>query len=127
MSALEVIRADIPDFPGCEGEMECRLSDEQVRSYVGERLAALDSQQLSADEKQLYDTVLYRSEFMNQEAFRIFDENRDESRITAVLDADAALIAASKLLDASGEKTGDALKAINEAFDKRDAAMLSPP
>lgn len=126
MSALEVIRTDIPDFPGCEGEMECRLSDEQVRSYVGERLASLDVQQLSAEERQLYDTVLYRSEFMNQEAFRIFDENRDENRIAAVLDADAGLIAAAKKLDASG-KAGDALKAINEAFDKRDAAMLSPP
>lgn len=127
MSALEVIRADIPEFPGCEGETECRLSDEQVRSYVGERLAEVDVQQLSAGEKQLYDKVLYRSEFMNQEAFRIFDENRDENRIAAVLDADAGLIAAAKLLDTSGGKTGDALKAINEAFDKRDAAMLSPP
>ena len=127
MSALEVIRADIPDFPGCEGEMECRLSDEQVRSYVGERLAALDAGQLAAEEKQLYDRVLYRSEFMNQEAFRIFDENRVEKRIAAVLDADAALIAAAKMLDASGGKTGDALKAINDAFDKRDAVMLSPP
>ena len=127
MSALEVIRADIPDFPGCEGEMECRLSDEQVRSYVGERLAALDVSQLSAEDKQLYDRALYRSEFMNQEAFRIFDENRVEKRIAAVLDADAALIAAAKMLDASGGKTGDALKAINDAFDKRDAVMLSPP
>ena len=127
MSALEVIRADIPDFPGCEGEMECRLSDEQVRSYVGERLSGLDVQPLSAEEKQLYDRVLFRSEFMHQEAFRIFDENRDEKRIAAVLDADSALIAAAKLLDASGGKLGDALKAINEAFDRRDAAMLAPP
>lgn len=127
MSALEVIRGDIPDFPGCEGEMECRLSDEQVRSYVGERLAALDVQQLPAEEKQLYDRVLYRSEFMNQEAFRIFDENRDDKRIEAVLDADAALIAAAKPLDAPGSQIGEALKAINEAFDRRDAAMLSPP
>jgi hypothetical protein len=127
MSALEVIRTDIPDFPGCEGEMECRLSDEQVRSYVGERLAGLDIQQLPAEEKQLYDQVLFRSEFMNQEAFRIFDENRDEKRIAVVLDADACLIAAAKMLDAPGGQLGDALKAINEAFDKRDAAMLSPP
>ena len=127
MSALEVIRGDIPDFPGCEGEMECRLSDEQVRSYVGERLAGLDVEQMSAEEKQLYDRVLFRSEFMNQEAFRIFDENRDDKRIASVLDADAALIAAAKMLDAPGGKFGDAFKAINDAFDRRDAAMLSPP
>ncbi len=123
MNAIEEIRADIPDFPGCEGEEECRASDEQVRSYVGERLAALPADKLSEDEKSLFDTVLYRCEFMNQEAFRIFDEDRTENRISAVLEADAALIAAAKKLDPSGPP-GDALKAINEAFDRRDAAML---
>lgn len=127
MNALEEIRKDIPDFPGCEGEMECRLSDEQVRSYVGERLAGLAEDQLSAEEKELFDRVIFRSEFMNQEAFRIFDENRDDKRIAAVLDADAALIAAAKPLDAPGGKLADALKAINDAFDRRDAAMLAPP
>ena len=121
MSALEDIRADIPDFPGCEGEAECRTSDEQVRSYVGERLAALPADGLSGEDKNLYDSVLYRCEFMNQEAFRIFDEDRNEDRISAVLEADAALIAAAKSLDSG--KTGDALKAIAEAFDRRDAAM----
>jgi hypothetical protein len=123
MSSLDEIRAEIPDFPGCEGEMECRTSDEQVRSYVGERLAAIPADGLSPDDKTLYDNVLFRCEFMNQEAFRIFDEDRNENRIAAVLGADAALIAAAKMLDASGVKAGDALKAISEAFDRRDAAM----
>src|SRR5581483_772462 len=122
MSAMDQIRADIPDFPGCEGEEECRASDEQVRSYVGERLAALPLDGLSDDDKSLYENVLFRCEFMNQEAFRIFDEDRNENRVSAVLDADAVLIAAAKKLDASGPP-GDALKAINEAFDRRDAAM----
>jgi hypothetical protein len=123
MNAIEEIRADIPDFPGCEGEEECRASDEQVRSYVGERLAALPVDKLSDDEKALFEGVLFRCEFMNQEAFRIFDEDRNENRISAVLEADAALIAAAKKLDPSGPP-GDALKAINDAFDRRDAAML---
>ncbi len=123
MNAIEEIRADIPDFPGCEGEEECRASDEQVRSYVGERLTALPLDRLSADEKALYDGVLFRCEFMNQKAFRIFDEDRSENRIKAVLEADAALIAAAKKLDPSGPPV-DALKAINDAFDRRDAAML---
>ena len=85
MNAIEEIRADIPDFPGCEGEEECRLSDEQVRSYVGERLAALPVDQFSEADKSLYEKVLFRCEFMNQEAFRIFDEDRNEDRINAVL------------------------------------------
>jgi len=123
MSSLDEIRAEIPDFPGCEGEMECRTSDEQVRSYVGERLAALPPDALSPEDKTLYDNVLFRCEFMNQDAFRIFDEDRNEKRIETVLAADAALVAAAKMLDASGAKTGDALKAISEAFDRRDAAM----
>lgn len=123
MNAMDEIRADIPDFPGCEGEEECRASDEQVRSYVGERLAAFSPDSLSEADKALYEGVLYRCEFMNQEAFRIFDEDRNENRIRAVLEADAALIAAAKKLDPSGP-SGDALKAINDAFDRRDAAML---
>ncbi len=122
MNALEEIRAEIPHFPGCEGETECRLSDEQVRSYVGERLAALPVDQLSQDDKSFYENVLLRCEFFNQEAFRVFDEDRNENRINAVLDADAALIAAAKTLDLS--KPGEGLKAINDAFDRRDAAML---
>ena len=59
---------------------------------------------------------------MNQEAFRIFDEDRNEDRINAVLQADAALIAAAKALDPSAPSNG--LEAIDEAFDRRDAAML---
>lgn len=102
--------------------MECRLSDEQVRSYVGERLAAQPVDKLSADEKALFDSVLFRCEFFNQEAFRIFDEDRTEDRINAVLAADAALIAAAKTLDPS--KPGEGLKAVSDAFDRRDAAML---
>jgi hypothetical protein len=121
MSALDEIKAEIPDFPGCEGEQECRTSDEQVRSYVGERLAMLSTDGFSDDEKALYDSAMLRCEFMNQEAFKIFDEDRNEDRINAVLDADAALIAAAKTLDSA--KAGDALKAIGEAFDRRDAAM----
>ncbi|HEX5274579.1 MAG TPA: hypothetical protein VFW34_04825 [Candidatus Rubrimentiphilum sp.] len=123
MNAIEEIRADIPDFPGCDGEEECRLSDEQVRSYVGERLAAISPDALSDADKALYEGVLFRCQFMNQEAFRIFDEDRTEDRIKSVLQADAALIAAAKKLDPSGPP-GDALKAINDAFDYRDAAML---
>ena len=121
MSALDDIKAEIPDFPGCEGEEECRRSDEQVRSYVGERLAALDGK-VPAEQKALYDALLMRCEFMNQEAFKIFDEDRNETRIAAVIEADAALVAAAKPLDANAN-LGDALNAIRDALDRRDAAM----
>jgi hypothetical protein len=106
--------------------MECRLSDEQVRSYVGERLASIDGSALSPDEKTLYDSLMFRSEFMNQEAFRIFDEDCNENRITAVIEADAALVAAAKNLNSTDGKLGDTFKAIGEAFDRRDAAMSQP-
>ena len=121
MSALDDIKAEIPDFPGCEGEEECRRSDEEVRSYVGERLAALDGK-VPAEQKELYEALLLRCEFMNQEAFKIFDEDRNEARIAAVIDADAALVAAAKPLDANAN-IGEALNAIRDALDRRDAAM----
>lgn len=121
MSALDDIKAEIPDFPGCEGEEECRRSDEEVRSYVGERLAALGGN-VPAEQKDVYEALLLRCEFMNQEAFKIFDEDRSEQRIAAVLDADAAVIKAAKPLDKSAN-LGETLAAIRDALDRRDAAM----
>src|SRR5947209_4336878 len=121
--ALERIRAEISEFPGCDGETECRLSDEQVRSYVGERLAALQNADFSQEQRDLYERVLFRCEFMNQQAFRLFDEHRSDQRISAVLEADAELVEVAKNLGSDSNR-GGVLQKLEAAFNKRDAAMM---
>lgn len=123
MDAVEQIRAEIPDFPGCDSENECRLSDEQVRAYAGERLALVDREKLPATVGDLYDQLLFRCEFTNQDAFRVFAEDRSGSRVAAVLGADAAMVAAAKQIDSNAEGIAEKLKALSDAFDRRDAAM----
>ena len=127
MDAVEQIRAEIPDFPGCDNENECRLSDEQVRAYAGERLATIDREKLSAELSDVYEKLLFRCEFMNQDAFRVFAEDRSGNRVAAVLDADAAMVAAAKAIDSNAEGIADKFKALAEAFDRRDAAMKQGP
>lgn len=123
MDAVEQIRAEIPDFPGCESENECRLSDEQIRAYAGERLARVDREKLPAELRDVYEKLIFRCEFMNQEAFRVFAEDRSGSRVAAVLDADAAMVAAAKQIDSNADGLGEKFKALADAFDRRDAAM----
>ncbi len=71
MDALSQIKALISDFAGYAGDEQRRLADEQIRAYVGERLAALPGAHLDAlgpDQRARYDRVLLLCEFMNQAA-----------------------------------------------------------
>lgn len=125
MDALERIRAIIEDFAGYAEELARRLSDEQVRGYVGEILADLSATQienLTGDQRSGYERVLLRCEFINQDAFRVFDQDPRPDRIAATLDADVRLLeAAAELREV--QAVTEMLAALNDAFDKRDAAM----
>ncbi len=127
MGALETIRSLIPDFAGYEDIEKRRVADEEVRAFVGERLAELAEalvESFSPEERALYDRVLLRSEFLNQPAFRVFEDKPTPERINALLEADAELLAAAQDLEnANRENIGDILRRFEEAFDKRDAAM----
>lgn len=127
MGALENIRARIGDFAGYENEASRRAADEQIRAYVGERLAALPALEIDSlppDERTQYDRVLLRAEFLNQIAFRAFEERPEAGRIEALLQADDELLTAAKDLErAEGAHLDGALIAVERAFDKRDAAM----
>ena len=129
MGDIETIRAQIPEFAGYEDIEKRRIADEQVRAFVGERLAELPVQVVdtfSPEERTLYDGLLLRSEFLNQPAFRVFEEKPTPERINALLEADAELATAAKDLKAAKrEDLGAISKRLNEAFDKRDAAMTS--
>lgn len=112
---------------GYEEQQQRRESDEQIRAFVGERLAELpaaDVDAFSPEERGRYDRVLLRCEFLNQQSFRVFDLEPTPERLAAVQNADAELKAAAEgLAGANGGEIDQALKRIEEAFDKRDAAM----
>ncbi len=113
---------------GYEQQQQRRESDEQIRAFVGERLAELpatDIDAFSPEERSRYDRILLRCEFLNQQSFRVFDLEPTPARLAAVQNADAELRAAAEgLAGANGDAIDQALKQIEEAFDKRDAAMI---
>ena len=114
---LERIRSDISDFAGYDNEEQRRLADEQIRAFVGEALASMadgDVEALGPGLREIYDRMLLRSEFMNQQAFARFAQDATMEKIAAVMAADAALIEAIKAMD---------LAMLDRAFDARDDAM----
>lgn len=127
MDALARIRAIISGFAGYAEGPNRRLSDEQLRGFVGEVLAelpAVEVDNLTADERLHYDRLLLRCEFINQDVFRAFDSDPTQRRIQATLQADVEVIEAACTLRAfNGERPSSVLVALNDAFDKRDAAM----
>ncbi len=107
MDAIERIRADVPAFAGYDTGAERRLSDERLRAFVGESLAAMPPDKVDGG-------LLQRCEFLNQRAFRLFDADPSPERIANVLEADAALLESLK---------GGDLAGVERAFERRDAAM----
>ncbi|HEY9179730.1 MAG TPA: hypothetical protein VIO32_03360 [Candidatus Baltobacteraceae bacterium] len=129
MDVLERIRAFIAGFAGYAEPEVRRISDEQIRAFVGEALAALPAveiEQLEEQERLYYDRVLLRCEFINQEIFRAFDSGATAGRIDATLAADADVVhAAAELRKITGATLNGALVRLHDALDKRDAAMQS--
>lgn len=115
MEPDEFLRARIPGYAGLDDAQARRLADEQVRAYVGERLAVLrDASGPAGDDRTRLERLLLRAQFANQHAFHGFDETAGSEQIETVSRLDADLIAAAE--------NGN-LEALEETFDRRDEAM----
>src|SRR5579884_1788955 len=126
MDALERIRSIIAGFAGYADGPQRRLSDEQLRGFVGEVLAELpaaDIDNFDAEQRAHYERVLLRCEFINQHSFRAFDTDPTPERIEATMLADVEVIEAACALREQGPSPAGVLTALSEAFDKREAAM----
>jgi hypothetical protein len=127
MEALQQIQTAIASFAGYGNVDQRRVSDEQVRAYVGERLALLpqpEIDRLDAQERGRYDRALLRVEFVNLHGFDDFNLAASPQRIDAVARADAAVLtAANALMTAEAGNLGAALALLEAALDARDAAM----
>ncbi len=128
MDALDEIRAKIPQFPGYDDDTARRLSDELVRSYLGEALALLREQHpdFFAQGSDAFEALVLRAGFMNQQAFHAFEyQHLDSDGLSVVAEDDRTLV---ELADRAHNITAADLPAflddLTAAFNRRDAVML---
>ena len=123
---LEFLKSRIPNFPGYVSDDDRKLSDELVRSYLGERLATLETDDGLSDEvRKTVGELMLRTAFTNQIAYKVYEEaSRTNHDFDAMAAADAATV---RLADSAGTVTpADALKFAQQsaqALDGRDLAM----
>lgn len=129
--ALADIRTLVPDFAGYDDEVTRRLADEQIRAVVGEALALLHENHPDffdgGDLTEVYDRLILRCEFTNQEVFKHFEYEKlsDDQRL-AIARADEALIdKAQQAESVTASSLPDYLKGLEAAFDARDAAIMN--
>ena len=126
MDPLDELRAKIAGFPGYDGDLERRHSDQYVRSYLGEALASLEaSVSLVPDVRARLDDLTLRVGFADARAFPAHPTaHPSESGAGAVAAADVATIVLAdraSSLDASSVPTF--LEEVTAALDARDAAI----
>lgn len=119
----------IPDFAGYADDDSRRLSDEQVRSYLGEALAAAGARlaPLAPGVQSALDDLLIRTGFINQRAFRAFEEGAHNANgFDDLAEADAAVV---ELADRAAALEAGGLEAYVQeagaALDRRDHVMAS--
>lgn len=128
MEPLQQLRAKIAEFPGYDGDLERRRSDEYVRSYLGEALAGLAARSpLAPALRERIDDLILRVGFADPRSFAarpVVATKQAPAREEAVADADVATVA---LADRAGSV--DAISAaqyvddVTAMLDRRDAAM----
>ncbi len=126
MDALAALCAKIPGFPGYGDADARRLSDEEVRAYLGEAMAAIGPRLGSAEPlTERYDSTLLRTEFMNHAAFRIYESAKlDDAQTTAMAAADLAVVGFGDAADAVDAGSLDNyLDSVNATLDERDRLM----
>lgn len=70
MEPLQMLREKIAEFPGYDGDVQRRRSDEYVRSYLGEALSELGARcTLPSDLRARLDDSILRVEFADPRAF----------------------------------------------------------
>lgn len=94
MDVSEVLKEKLPGFVGYAELEQRRLTDEEVRAYLGERLAGLSVRlEPTGATGERLDALILRAEFMNQAAFRVFERaTLDAARTQAVATADLAAV-----------------------------------
>ena len=128
MEPLELLCERIPGFPGYDGELELRHSDEYVRSYLGEALADFAQRcALLADLQERVDDLILRVGFADPRDFAthhvVAGPNGSEAD-AALAEADAATV---ELADRAGSidaaTAARFLDDVTAVLDRRQTAI----
>ena len=114
-------------FSRYETEEQRGIADSRLRAFVGERLIELPSAELdslSGDARELYDRVLLRCEFANEAVIQKFGHYATPQSIANTQAADKEVISAAAALQNNAAPLDETLRHLEEAFAKRDKAML---
>jgi hypothetical protein len=128
MDALAEVTQRIPAFAGYATEEDRRLSDELVRSYLGEALADLqDRLTLDPATCPALETLVLRCEFANQMVYRTYADTEVDDAAGAKLAASDACVLDLADRAATADTSGvDAyLAEAKAALDDRDRTMAS--
>jgi hypothetical protein len=123
---LDFLTEKIPNFPGYATDDDRKVSDELVRSYLGERLAEMETHPgISDDARKSVGDLLLRTAFTNQIAYKVYEESaRTNDDFGAIAAADAATV---RLADGAADVTADTvaqfIQQSAQALDGRDLAM----
>jgi hypothetical protein len=127
MDATEVLKQKLPGFAGYAALGQRRLTDEEVRAYLGERLAGLSVRlDPTGPTGERLDALILRTEFTNQTAFRNY-ENADlnAAQTETLAAADLATVELADRADGvfDVDMLPKYLDAAEAALNARDSAM----
>lgn len=128
MEALEALRARIPGYAGYSDESARCLVDQQVRAWVGEQLALLDSRlRLSAtDLAGAYDHLIRECEFADPRLMRALELREfDDASLGRLYAADLSLVDAANRAESIDMPSADAYLSELERLFARRGAMIS--
>lgn len=129
MDATAELKDRLPGFAGYAEMDQRRRTDEEVRAYLGERLAGLSVRlEPTGPTGDRLDALILRAEFLNQAAFRRYENaTLDATQTQAIAAVDLAAVDLADRADSvfNLDMLPSYLDAAEAAMDARDRAMAS--
>lgn len=123
MEPLEQLREKIQGFPGYDGHLERRRSDEYVRSYLGEALTDMAARvALEPPVQSCVDALVLHVAFADPRAFNAHDGAGDTDGAVAAADA-ATIDLADRASAIDAASAASYVVDVTAAIDRRDEAL----
>jgi hypothetical protein len=120
--------AIVPGYAGHADMLSRRLSDQQVRAWVGELLAGMRERVAAGEQQERLEALLMRCEFADQHVIHAIEDDRfARPEYAAMLeDYDRKLVAASSgCSTVTAGELAALLEGLERAFDERATAIAS--
>jgi hypothetical protein len=122
------VRSAIPDYAGQSDAAARRLADQQVRAWVGERLAALRDRLPAAGDSEAFDDAILHCEFGDQRVIKALEGSRfGEPEVAAAVEAaDARVLASAAAADrVDAAAAPDFVTGVRDALRARIDAIVA--